>query len=402
MRSNIALPPAGCILHVPPSYFPSLLCFAQFSKRNHACVLPPKNSCFNSFFSVNVTDCLSPTQTKKREQDSEKHAHQHHLHVTSLFSCCSLIPSPLVAFLPFDSTVVLSTTLLQYSSRMGETRRFMNMMRSHRRSPFTFSYILLPLCLCLLSVFSTQCLVLSQLQTEEYIPILVANPVVARAVNKLYILSGDANSAGVYTRIGQFMSLDLAIPWASTAPAWKRLADGPSNVNFPAAFSSNEQTLFVFQAQGANSPWSYKVQNGSWQKWDEIRHAGIEGVGAVMDPQTGAIYLAGGYNDTSIEMSSITYLDIFDPITQATQTLHLPDPNDVFFIRRNYGNVWSNYLRSILYWGGTNAVVNLHTPVSLTNQVTRLQTDIMDWSTMVGIILSFRSSFPLPFSLHLL
>ncbi|KAG0279862.1 hypothetical protein BGZ95_012029 [Linnemannia exigua] len=156
------------------------------------------------------------------------------------------------------------------------------------------------------------------------------------------------------------MSLDLLVPFTSTAPAWTRLEDGPLQRLFPAAFSSDEKILYVFHVDGTNSPWQYNVQEDNWEEVTAVKfqNAGWEGIGAVTDPSTGLIYLAGGYDDVSAKTNALKVLNTFDPVSKTIHTDYLPPPERVFPVRWYYGNVWSQNRSSVIYWGGNNREPN--------------------------------------------
>ncbi|KAF9117859.1 hypothetical protein BGW39_001718, partial [Mortierella sp. 14UC] len=117
------------------------------------------------------------------------------------------------------------------------------------------------------------------------------------------------------------MSLDLAIPWSTNAPAWTKLAPGPFQATFPAAFSSDEQTLYAFHLDRSNSPLQYNVGNNTWNESPaKFENAAFEGISAVTDPRSGLIYLAGGYKEDNYNAPFWKFLDIFDPVTQTIHT----------------------------------------------------------------------------------
>ncbi|KAG0316502.1 hypothetical protein BGZ97_006802, partial [Linnemannia gamsii] len=140
------------------------------------------------------------------------------------------------------------------------------------------------------------------------------------------------------------MSLDLTVPWNTSAPAWAKLADGPTQEVFPMAFSSDQQILYAFNIPGTNSPWQYNVKNDSWQvstaSFDDAKFKGFQ---AVTDPRSGYIYIAGGYHHHNFYAPYMKTLDIFDPVTQTIHSVDLPAPEQAFPVRWYYGAVWSKY-----------------------------------------------------------
>jgi hypothetical protein len=222
-------------------------------------------------------------------------------------------------------------------------------------------------------------------------PLLVFGSAFARSVNKLYIAGGITTEGEITS---QFMSLDLTIPWNFSAPAWKKLADGPSQYYFPAAFSADEQTLFAFHIPETNAPLQYDVVNDKWSKSTALfQNANNYALGAVTDPRTGLIYIAGGFHDVNWNASATTYMDIFDPVSQTILPVVMPEPDKALPARLSYGNVWSKYKESILYWGGEGTNGTGPHPLKLSqNAVAQLATDSMTWSNLVSISLGYRSN----------
>ncbi|KAK3833250.1 MAG: hypothetical protein J3R72DRAFT_231613 [Linnemannia gamsii] len=249
--------------------------------------------------------------------------------------------------------------------------------RSPQRWPSTLFHIALLLFIILFTIHSS----LVQAQTNDHKPITVFVPVFSRTVNKLYIVGGVGVENSKYDERDQVLSLDLASPWNTTTPVWKNLATGAYGGLLPAAFSSDEQTLYIFHLSESNSLVQYNVQNDTWQNSPaKFPDAKLKGVSAVTDPRTGLIYLAGGYQEVKVNVPYLKLMDIFDPVTQSILTIDLPDPTQIFPARQYYGNVWSKHLNSIVYWGGWNTS---HMGQEQTlNGVTTLFTDTMTWSTM--------------------
>ncbi|KAF9117860.1 hypothetical protein BGW39_001719 [Mortierella sp. 14UC] len=220
-------------------------------------------------------------------------------------------------------------------------------------------------------------------QPAFFDPLLVFGSAVARSVNKLYIAGGLTTEN---EQTPQFMSLDLTIPWKSTAPAWTKLADGPSQYFFPAAFSADEQTLFAFHIPESNAPLQYDIASNRWNKSKALfQNANNYALGAVTDPRTGLIYIAGGFHDVNWNASATTYMDIFDPVSQTIHPVVMPPPDKALPARLSYGNIWSKYKNSILYWGGegTNGAGPKPLDPSQT-AVVQFATDTMTWDTLDG------------------
>ncbi|KAG0316501.1 hypothetical protein BGZ97_006801 [Linnemannia gamsii] len=112
---------------------------------------------------------------------------------------------------------------------------------------------------------------------------------------------------------------------------------------FPAAFSSDEQTLYVFHIPQSATPFYYNVKNDIWKElWDaRFEDTSYDGFQAVTDPRSGLIYIAGGYDSINYNVTSMKKLDIFDPVDLSIIAENLPNPDETFPVRWHYGSVWS-------------------------------------------------------------
>ncbi|KAF8938498.1 hypothetical protein BGZ47_008556 [Haplosporangium gracile] len=250
----------------------------------------------------------------------------------------------------------------------------------HSEAQRSAAWTLFLIIICLISIHSTQHLPYALAQS--YLPTVVAAPAFARTITKLYV-AGGAVTSSFDMPLRQFMYLDLLKPFTSTSPPWTQLANCPAQRVFPAAFSSDEKILYIFHVPDNNSPWQYNVINDTWQEVTAARfgNAGWEGIGAVTDPKSGLIYLAGGYDDVNAKAAYLRIVNVFDPVSQTIKTQDLPPPERAFPIRWYYGNVWSQNRSSIIYWGGINR--NNTAPISpVENSVTEFVPDLMSWFTM--------------------
>ncbi|KAF9902124.1 hypothetical protein EC991_005264 [Linnemannia zychae] len=158
-----------------------------------------------------------------------------------------------------------------------------------------------------------------------------------RLVTKLYIVGGVVPLGSDFDKIPQFMSLDLNIPWNTTAPAWTQLADGPRQWLVPVTFSSDEQVMYAFHIRGTTLPWKYDLQKNTWQEMatPQFENTATVGVKAVTDPRTGLIYLAAGSDNANNRVAPLKQLDIFDPVSQTIHSIDLKDPAKPFPVRLN-------------------------------------------------------------------
>ncbi|KAF9571947.1 hypothetical protein BGW38_008566 [Lunasporangiospora selenospora] len=220
-------------------------------------------------------------------------------------------------------------------------------------------------------------------QNNTVSPIAVRGAAHARTATKLYILGGK-DKLSAYP---QFFSLDLAVPWQGSQAAWGKLPDGIAQDIFPMAASMDEKELVVFHAgQGSSSLLTARLFNLVTQQWStsqfSAQYAAFQGNGAVTDPSTGLVYIAGSYTDASRGS-----LNIYTFESDSMKTLTIPP--DQLINRGYYTNAWSKRLSSALYFGGYNASLQ---PVlgPDANVVTRYSPSTGQWSRLVCLIqLSF-------------
>lgn len=149
---------------------------------------------------------------------------------------------------------------------------------------------------------------------------------------------------------GQFMVLDLSVPWDISAPAWKRLANGPTQGTFSAAFSTDGKTLATFRSEAnitasSHFIWLYHVDNDTWSQSNvSVPDPGKPGRYAVTDPTTNTVYLPGGF-EKGDSFPMLIYSFDKDSTTQPPLPGRLVDVS-------HYKAVWWAQKQSILYFGG--------------------------------------------------
>lgn len=179
------------------------------------------------------------------------------------------------------------------------------MVQWFNRPPRAHISTVLFLSLCLLLTLSTHHQALAQ---TYYTPIVVFSAATARTITDLYVISGAAG-ANPGIRVTQLVSLNLNTPWNTTYPAWTKHADGPKQDLFLAAFSSDEKMLYTFHIPDTSSPFQWDSSTEMWKEMTNVKfdNATWQRIGAVTDPRTGLIYMAGGYNDDTNLNGNSTY-----------------------------------------------------------------------------------------------
>ncbi|GJJ75361.1 hypothetical protein EMPS_07719 [Entomortierella parvispora] len=157
----------------------------------------------------------------------------------------------------------------------------------------------------------------------------------------------------------QFISLDLSTSWTSDSPAWSVLKDGQSTSHLAlasiSAASNGGAKGSILAVGGMGNPQlpaffsSYDVNAAQWTNLTSVKspYNYLEGHAMVTDPNTGLIYIIGGYGSNTFNQ-----LSVYDPkaksmVSQnaATAATSLTDVGAVYCSSRN----------SILTFGGSRA-----------------------------------------------
>ncbi|KAF9356887.1 hypothetical protein BGX34_009711 [Mortierella sp. NVP85] len=152
--------------------------------------------------------------------------------------------------------------------------------------------------------------------------------------SKLYVVGGGFTSEGKnrsdILNDGQTLVLDLSVSWDAANPSWKRLKDGPKQMDFAGALSADGSKLVTFRS-GANVSYAmiYDVATDTWSPSKvTVSELNRVGLSAVTDPTTNRVYLPFG-----------TLMNIYDFNT------------DTMAIVPSRGAWWSKR-QSIVYFGG--------------------------------------------------
>ncbi|KAF9139250.1 hypothetical protein BGX30_008196 [Mortierella sp. GBA39] len=149
---------------------------------------------------------------------------------------------------------------------------------------------------------------------------------------------------------GQFAVLDLSVPWAGSAPAWKKLAYGPKVLDFPFAMNANGTKAIAFRAAvNASDSFAsiYEVATNTWKPSKIVAvKRDQDGIEAVLDPMGDKVYMAGGFEgDGKLDQMYVYYWETDELMKidmlgrPLTQTLY-------------YKAVWWTKQNSILFFGG--------------------------------------------------
>ncbi|KAG0242592.1 hypothetical protein B0O80DRAFT_447685 [Mortierella sp. GBAus27b] len=176
----------------------------------------------------------------------------------------------------------------------------------------------------------------------------------------LYLQGGFDTQA--YT--AQSNALDLSTSWAAASPAWTPLKDGPLTSHhamvavrpqYSAGLgSSRDGYLLAIGGMEAAVFWSiFDLQARVWSVLPAVGAAappypGLEGHAAVVDPNSGYVYMVGGF------FGNTTYngLMTFDP---STRTILHQEAATAAASLTDLGAVWSSVRNTIITIGGSRA-----------------------------------------------
>lgn len=252
---------------------------------------------------------------------------------------------------------------------------------SHHRRPLslasTHSKPSLSLFLLLLTNFTLSVLLFCTTPTTAQAPTPRRRTAYAQTPNntRLYIQGGLPIGTG-YTP--EFNELDLTKPWSTSAPAWSLLPPGLPNYHHAMVYVKPEHSAglggasagsqgYLLSFGGNTVPginfWAhYNIQT---QQWTPVTsppapYTGLEGQTAVSDPNTGLVYVIGGYWNLDGKIATTIGITNFMTVIDPTQTIgtRIVSQAPATGLNNLTGAVavWSTRRRSVLVFGGSRAV----------------------------------------------
>ncbi|KAG0332317.1 hypothetical protein BG000_010119 [Podila horticola] len=190
---------------------------------------------------------------------------------------------------------------------------------------------------------------------------VVTNAAYTRFGTKLYAVGGGFTReiprkypplSGGETTVGdgQFIVLDLSVPWDGANPPWKKLANGPKQYNMPAALNKDGTKLAAFHGP-AGSPFGmiYDVAAGTWTNSTVPVPKDHDGIPGVTNPENNIMYLATGYeaDGKGDKMYMYNFTD---------DSMKMIDMNGAYIMGLSYfAGAWNAKTKSIMYFGGNTA-----------------------------------------------
>ncbi|KAF8948099.1 hypothetical protein BGZ47_006507 [Haplosporangium gracile] len=215
-------------------------------------------------------------------------------------------------------------------------------------------------------LFASTFLLLSLLSLPTSINAQKGFPVGSRRVgfatlnDVLYIQGGFDTDAS-----NQFVSLDLSVSWPTSYPTWTILKNGQFTSHLAlasiSAGSNGGSKGSIISIGGMNTPTGspnflvmYDINSASWTTTlNNVKppYPALEGHAAISDPNTGLIYIIGGYNGSTTNYL-YNRLSVYDPKSRMMVSQQAGTAANSL---TDVGAVWSTERNSILTFGGSRA-----------------------------------------------
>ncbi|KAF9914416.1 hypothetical protein BX616_008366 [Lobosporangium transversale] len=159
----------------------------------------------------------------------------------------------------------------------------------------------------------------------------------------LYVSGGaDKNN----TPSPQAFSLDLSTPWSTSRPSYQKISDGgPADYAHPSALLADKQRWYILSQDNV---YFYHIPTKKWHLVGNNTSLASEYyLSGAADPETGIIYIPGGYLDknTNVLMS---YSTVENQTYYNTDETNHPDLANL----TDSSVVWSTVSKNLLVFGG--------------------------------------------------
>ncbi|KAG0286990.1 hypothetical protein BGZ98_004843, partial [Dissophora globulifera] len=154
----------------------------------------------------------------------------------------------------------------------------------------------------------------------------------------------------------QFFSIDLSTSWPTSSPAWSTLKNGQSAAHLalaPISAASNggsKGSLLTIGGMGNVAFFgSYDIGGKAWSNLTTVKppYTYLEGQAAASDPNTGLVYIIGGFGNNTFNQ-----LSVFDPKTRSTVSQASATAATSL---TDVGAVWVSSRNTVLTFGGSRA-----------------------------------------------
>ncbi|KAF9163692.1 hypothetical protein DFQ26_002253 [Actinomortierella ambigua] len=192
-------------------------------------------------------------------------------------------------------------------------------------------------------------------QQPQVAPSPMLGSAFAKYKNKLYIYGGYTNIDYTVDTIpsGQFFALDLSKPWTSKSPSWIQLPTGPRCPDGRGAVSLDGMKFACFPMHKIK-PSIFSFETKIWSPSKAVISNLFSPLATLGD---GTVLIPNGSIQGS-RNSTIRVYDIYSFDSDSASSTLFPPPSAAFdniqFMERGIGQgaVWSQYLKSAVYYGG--------------------------------------------------
>ncbi|KAF9157747.1 hypothetical protein DFQ26_008402 [Actinomortierella ambigua] len=201
---------------------------------------------------------------------------------------------------------------------------------------------------------------ISTAQQGPAAPRPVAKASYAKHHNKLYVYGGREIQESPRPALpqqnssGQFFVLDLSKPWRSALPAWSRLPDGPEMPNAGAVISQDGKIFVAFKIEYHGGSVRFRFEQNSWNHsssgivlFNEQSPVVLQSDGTVL----AKVGVKGPLREEQINMTSFYS---FESDSGWGDKYGYPYTNSTVLPAADHKAVWSDYLESAVFYGGSN------------------------------------------------
>ncbi|KAF9344407.1 hypothetical protein BGX34_005697, partial [Mortierella sp. NVP85] len=159
----------------------------------------------------------------------------------------------------------------------------------------------------------------------------------------LYVFGGTDYSPE-FVSITQSFMIDLSVSWNTSAPVFKKLADGPGGLSPKVTVLPNKEEIF-FLVLGLG--YTYNIKSNSWSSFVFNNKLPIIMFSddLATDPESGLVYFVAGKNGTDLN-TVITGLVAMDPRTGVFNMRKTPETG--MAVAFGSGYVWSVSQRNLM------------------------------------------------------
>ncbi|KAG0250018.1 hypothetical protein DFQ27_009655 [Actinomortierella ambigua] len=202
---------------------------------------------------------------------------------------------------------------------------------------------------------------ISTAQQGPVAPRPVAKASYAKHHNKLYVYGGrETQEVGS----GQFFVLDLSKQWKSAQPAWSKLKDGPVIPNTGAVVSQDGKILMAMAIGKPTRPQQFIFEQDSWTNSSEEFYIWNNQSPVMLKTDGSVLFQVGVEGPTVMEQRNITRFYSFESDSTWGAAFPYPTTHFTYLPRGSHKAVWSDYLESAVFYGGSNMMIRGTEPYS--------------------------------------